>query len=424
MADYHSLLMRAVANLPNAGTPATRGALYDRARKALLEQLRSLRPPLPESDITREENALDAAIAEIEERYKPQAPAPPPASPSLTPTAPAARKPDAAPAKAAPPPPPPKFASVQRPAAPPPSGPIAPSAPGSAAPPGRPPSQTGSPVQPGIASAPLQGQPPRPSPPTQERSQPTGGPPQAPTPVAGRPAATAPAVASPARSQLAAAMANQPSTGLRSGRTAPLVGTKGKDEGLPGVAALDPGRAVRPNRADDAEESGAPPVIVSRRDEPVQWTEAPEVAAEFDRPGVTSRPEAEIQRPVAPGAEVAKPKRLLWIAAAVVLGIVLAVAGAAILMRQKPQDLAIKPSAETQQPAPPEPSAKIAERVQSNPSGTTTAPASLPRRRRNRPNRPLRERPRRSRRQKRQARRLRLPPLPHHPRHQPAEPRC
>ncbi len=173
-------------------------------------------------------------------------------------------------------------------------------------------------------------------------------------------------------------MANQPSPGLRSGRTAPLVGTKGKDEGLPGVAALDPGRAVRPNRADDAEESGAPPVIVSRRDEPVQWTEAPEVAAEFDRPGVTSRPEAEIQRPVAPGAEVAKPKRLLWIAAAVVLGIVLAVAGAAILMRQKPQDLAIKPSAETQQPAPPEPSAKIAERVQSSPSGTTTAPASAP----------------------------------------------
>ena len=116
MADYHSLLMRAVANLPNAGTPATRGALYDRARKALLEQLRSLRPPLPESDITREENALDAAIAEIEERYKPQDPAPPPASPPPPPTPPAARKPDAAPAKAAPPPPPPKFASVQRPA--------------------------------------------------------------------------------------------------------------------------------------------------------------------------------------------------------------------------------------------------------------------------------------------------------------------
>ena len=78
MADYHSLLMRAVANLPNAGTPATRGAIYERARKALLDQLRSLRPPLPESDISREENALDAAIAEIEERYGSQEPAPPP----------------------------------------------------------------------------------------------------------------------------------------------------------------------------------------------------------------------------------------------------------------------------------------------------------------------------------------------------------
>ena len=51
MADYHSLLMRAVGNLPSAGTPATRQAIYSRARKALLEQLRSLRPPLPESDI-------------------------------------------------------------------------------------------------------------------------------------------------------------------------------------------------------------------------------------------------------------------------------------------------------------------------------------------------------------------------------------
>ena len=78
MADYHSLLMRAVANLPSAGTPATREAIYDRARKALLEQLRSLRPPLPESDIAREANALDAAIAQIEAKYGPLDAAPPP----------------------------------------------------------------------------------------------------------------------------------------------------------------------------------------------------------------------------------------------------------------------------------------------------------------------------------------------------------
>src|SRR5271154_6848089 len=90
MADYHSLLTRAVANLPSGGTPATREAIYVRARKALIEQLRSLRPPLPESDIAREANALDAAIAQIEARYGSQYVAPssastPPAAPSTSP---------------------------------------------------------------------------------------------------------------------------------------------------------------------------------------------------------------------------------------------------------------------------------------------------------------------------------------------------
>jgi hypothetical protein len=367
MADYHSLLMRAVANLPNAGTVATRTAIYGRARKALLEQLRSLRPPLPESDITREETALDAAIAEIEQRYGSQDPAPPSASSPPTPTPPVAGKPGAAPAKAVPPPP--QFATVQRP--------TAPTAPGPAAPSARSPSQTGAPGQLGAAATPIQGAAQRSPPTTQERSQPAGSPPQAPTAPAGKPAAAAPppTAASPARSQLAAAMANQPSFASRTGRAAPSVGAKvGKDEGLPGVAALDPGRAVRPNKADDAQASGAPPVVATRHDEPVQSAEAPEVAAEFDRHGLASRPEAEIQRPVAPGADVAKPKPLLWIAAAVVLGVVLAVAGAAILMRQKPQDLAIKAPVETQQPAPPEPSAKIAERVRAN----APAPAAPP----------------------------------------------
>jgi hypothetical protein len=176
-------------------------------------------------------------------------------------------------------------------------------------------------------------------------------------------------------------MGNSPSFGSRTGQAAPPVGAKGgKDEGLLGVAALDPGRAVRPNKADDGQTSGAPLVVATRHDEPVQSAEAPEVAAEFDRPGLATRPDAEIQRPIAPGADVAKPKPVIWIAAAVVLGVVLAVAGAAILMRQKPQDLAIKPPVETQQPAPAEPSAKIAERVQANPPAPAapSAPASGP----------------------------------------------
>jgi hypothetical protein len=375
MADYHSLLMRAVANLPNAGTPATRAAIYGRARKALLEQLRSLRPPLPESDITREEKSLDAAIAQIEEKYGLQEAAAPAAPPAPVgppaPTSPAVGKPGGGappppPQKAAPPP---QNATVQRPSA------LASSTPPAAA---RSPSQTGAPSQVGAAlSAPV---PPLPAQrlqtPAQTRSQPATSPPQAPTPSAGKPAVAPPAAASPARSQLAAAMGNSPSFGSRTGRAAPSVVANGKDESLPGVAALDPGRAVRPNKADDAHASGAPPVVAAHPDEPMRSAQAPEVAAEFDRPDLPPRPDAEIQRPVAPGVDVAKPKPLLWIAAAVVLGIVLAVAAAAILMRQKPQDLAIKPPAETQQPAPPEPSAKIAERVQANPPAPTAPPAA------------------------------------------------
>lgn len=174
-------------------------------------------------------------------------------------------------------------------------------------------------------------------------------------------------------------MANQPSTASRAGRAAPSVSARGsEDEGLPGLAALDPAQAIRPSKTDDGDAFGAPRIVARRHDDAVQSAEAPEVAAEFDRPNFASRPEAEIQRPVAPGAEVAKPKRLLWVAAAVVLGIVLAVAGAAILMRQKPQDLAIKPPVQTQQPASPEPSAKIAERVQANPpaAAAPSSPAS------------------------------------------------
>ncbi len=73
MADYQSLLTRAVANLPPSSPAAARRAIYERARKALVTQLRSLRPPLPESDIEREEAALDKAIEAVEEKFAPAA---------------------------------------------------------------------------------------------------------------------------------------------------------------------------------------------------------------------------------------------------------------------------------------------------------------------------------------------------------------
>ncbi len=137
MADYHSLLMRAVANLPSAGTPATRQAIYGRARKALLEQLRSLRPPLPESDIGREERALDAAIAQIEASFASQEEGAPSAAPSPaagSPSPPSAGKTTGTPPspKLATANPPPQSANFQGPPAP--AAPRGPSTPGAPAP--------------------------------------------------------------------------------------------------------------------------------------------------------------------------------------------------------------------------------------------------------------------------------------------------
>ena len=71
MADYYSLLSRAVANLPKTSPASARKAIYERARKALSNQLRSLKPPLPEGDITREETALQAAISRLEAEFDP-----------------------------------------------------------------------------------------------------------------------------------------------------------------------------------------------------------------------------------------------------------------------------------------------------------------------------------------------------------------
>ena len=65
MADYYPLIARAVAGLEkNSGE--NRRALYERARAALLAQLRSVEPALDESDITRERLALEESIRKVE----------------------------------------------------------------------------------------------------------------------------------------------------------------------------------------------------------------------------------------------------------------------------------------------------------------------------------------------------------------------
>ena len=93
MADYEPLIARAVAGLEH-NTGDNRRVLYERARGALVSQLRGVDPPLEEADITRERLALEEAIRKIEaeaaaseqaeaaapepERHAPEAPPPRP----------------------------------------------------------------------------------------------------------------------------------------------------------------------------------------------------------------------------------------------------------------------------------------------------------------------------------------------------------
>lgn len=90
MADYHPLISRAVAGLEH-NTGEHRRVLYERARVALLNQLRSVDPPLEESDITRERLALEEAIRKVEAEAAQSAP------PEEAPPAPAQEEEEAPP---------------------------------------------------------------------------------------------------------------------------------------------------------------------------------------------------------------------------------------------------------------------------------------------------------------------------------------
>jgi hypothetical protein len=65
MADYYPLLAKAVAAQAQSD-PNKRRAIYERARTALLGQLRAIQPPIPEPDIQRESQALDDAVNRLE----------------------------------------------------------------------------------------------------------------------------------------------------------------------------------------------------------------------------------------------------------------------------------------------------------------------------------------------------------------------
>jgi hypothetical protein len=65
MTDYYPLLARAVAGLEK-NTGDARRALYERARTALVAQLRNATPAMGESDVTRERLALEEAVRKVE----------------------------------------------------------------------------------------------------------------------------------------------------------------------------------------------------------------------------------------------------------------------------------------------------------------------------------------------------------------------
>ena len=92
MADYHPLIARAVDGL-GTSTGEARRALYERARAALVSQLRSIKPPLAEADITRERLALEDAIRKVEAEAVRKARIERPAAPPPRSSPPAARTP-------------------------------------------------------------------------------------------------------------------------------------------------------------------------------------------------------------------------------------------------------------------------------------------------------------------------------------------
>lgn len=89
MADYKELLRRAISALPENNGSARR-AVYEKARSALVGQLRAITPPLPARDITQHRLQLEDCIRQVEQeasesvisfgRDLPAAPRPPQAA--------------------------------------------------------------------------------------------------------------------------------------------------------------------------------------------------------------------------------------------------------------------------------------------------------------------------------------------------------
>jgi hypothetical protein len=75
LPDYYEALAGAIERLAH-NDRAARGALYDRARKLLLEGAQDADPPWHLMEIVREQRALEEAILKAEENYGARQPVP------------------------------------------------------------------------------------------------------------------------------------------------------------------------------------------------------------------------------------------------------------------------------------------------------------------------------------------------------------
>jgi len=66
MADFYPLIKKVVAGLDPDAPRESRRVVYERARAALLAQLRTLDPPFTEAEITHERLALEEAVRRVE----------------------------------------------------------------------------------------------------------------------------------------------------------------------------------------------------------------------------------------------------------------------------------------------------------------------------------------------------------------------
>ena len=80
MAEYYTVLKRAVAGL-DPSVPETRRAVYDKARNALIGQLKAVDPPLTTAEISRQRLELEEAIRKVERESATGAPVPAAARP-------------------------------------------------------------------------------------------------------------------------------------------------------------------------------------------------------------------------------------------------------------------------------------------------------------------------------------------------------